>query len=274
MLPPPMKAIADGSCGHRKGCRLHWRRAPNSAVPMRTMVAPSAMASSKSSLMPIDSVSMPGCRAATASNSALSAGSSRRRAGSGCGSGSTSVRAAAGAGSAAMRVGQRRHVVGPAAGLAGLVVDVHLQQHVQRRQRRPGDGGPGRRPAWRGRPTAPSRSARPPRGICSTAGGRSGAIPAPARAAPRSWRGLPGRSSRRRPAGRQRRRSRTALAGCASWTPRAGRAPCGRRRPAWPRFQYVCRTLRAGSVQPFHGAGIAPSGIGLYCPGRTRSPIR
>ena len=34
-------------------------RAPNSALPMRTMVAPSSMAGTKSSLMPIDSVSMP-----------------------------------------------------------------------------------------------------------------------------------------------------------------------------------------------------------------------
>ena len=56
------------------------------------------------------------------------------------------------------RVGQRRDVVGLAAVLAGFVVDVDLDQHVQRRAGRPADAGPGPPPAWPGRRSGPSRT--------------------------------------------------------------------------------------------------------------------
>ena len=65
MLPPPMKAMRRVACLFmiRQSSRAAGR-APNSAVPTRTIVAPSAMAISKSSLMPIDSVSIVAVRAA------------------------------------------------------------------------------------------------------------------------------------------------------------------------------------------------------------------
>ena len=55
MLPPPMKAMrgADEVTGVLCGRCL----GPNSAEPMRTWVAPAAMAASRSALMPIDSTS-------------------------------------------------------------------------------------------------------------------------------------------------------------------------------------------------------------------------
>ena len=45
---------------HAVGSSCLEGRGPNRALPMRTMVAPSAIASAKSSLMPIERVSMPG----------------------------------------------------------------------------------------------------------------------------------------------------------------------------------------------------------------------
>lgn len=76
MLPQPMKAIfaefiilvglSDGRSPHSvhsdaselKRGRLHFL-GPNSALPTRTKVAPSATAASRSVVVPIDSVSSP-----------------------------------------------------------------------------------------------------------------------------------------------------------------------------------------------------------------------
>lgn len=76
MLPQPMKAmfaesiilfgLADGRSPHSvhsdapelKRGRRHVL-GPNSAVPIRTKVAPSAMAASRSAVVPIESVSNP-----------------------------------------------------------------------------------------------------------------------------------------------------------------------------------------------------------------------
>ena len=64
MLPPPMKQIfmtlrrcASSALPHALGATPHISRGPKMAVPTRTIVAPSAIAASRSSDMPIDSVS-------------------------------------------------------------------------------------------------------------------------------------------------------------------------------------------------------------------------
>ncbi len=176
-------------------------------VPTRTIVAPSAIAASRSALMPMDSVS-----SARPSRFSASSSSRRRRCGSRC------------AVEAVGRLGNRHQAAQSQAGqrgdlprhrahgrrrqpaLARLAVDVHLQADVQRRPRPPAAGRTAAAPPSADRRCGSSRSAPRPHASCCSAAGRSGAIRCPGRRARPSWPAPPARSSRRSSAGRRRGR--------------------------------------------------------------------
>ena len=108
-------------------------RAPNSARPTRTIVAPSSTATSKSSLIPIDSSREPEVGGQLAQRARTSGGGRRR-------AGGTVMRPATSRPSAAERVDERRHRAGRQPPFCGSSRQVHLDQHP-RAGRPPGDLG-------------------------------------------------------------------------------------------------------------------------------------
>ncbi len=126
MCPPPMKAI--------RIVEPRQDRGPNMAVPIRTIVAPSAIAASRSALIPMDSVSSACPRRLRSASSSRS-----RRKGARC-----AVASAAGSGMHIRPFSSRRGKRATDAASAGSAVGVdtaagridavpHLQQDLERR---------------------------------------------------------------------------------------------------------------------------------------------
>ena len=239
-------------CSERRLCRAAPNRAAADAHHGRALLDGGA----KSSLMPIDSVSTPGCRwpgHRTARASPVKP--ARRAAGLHAAPGSPSARAAAGA--ARVAIGPRaRDCRRRAAVLAGFVVDIDLDQHVQRRQ--VGRPMPGQQRYELGavhglHPVEVAAASRP----CWTAGGRSGAIqPSDQRV---DLGEPPARSSRRCrcPA----HGPRSSLGSSTQPARRAGRSAW------WPRYQYVAgRRSRACGEHVRHRRWTwCRPALGLYC---------
>ena len=189
MLPPPMKAMVSRSCvasGHVRVCARLGRRAARRTARCRRgpCVAPSAMASSKSSLMPIDSVSTPADgRGAGASNKPRMRreGIAPARSMSGCGVGIAIRPRRRSRGCGGDRGGQRRRP--RPARQPDLLASSSMLTWTSTFSgaRSAGRGGPSAATSFGAvHASAPSRTASPPPRPCSTAGGRSGATPAPA----------------------------------------------------------------------------------------------
>ena len=176
-----------------------WARSPNSARPTRTIVAPSSTASSKSSVIPIESAGpSPGQPTADSLRELAQAAERPSRLG-------RVARQPPDRHQTADRevrqreelVEGRLELVGREAGLGRIEIDVDLEQDRIARVRA-GPRARAGRAAARGRPSRPSGSIRRPRAPgapCSTGADRPAAS---ARRAPRApWRRPPGPGSRR-----------------------------------------------------------------------------
>ena len=264
MLPPPRMPIVRScaDCSWLAAIVAASRRGPNSAVPMRTRVAPSAMAASRVAAHAHRQRVERRRRARSAARSSARscANQWRWRAGSvllraAC----TSGRAASAAAARATARGERRHVPpGATPPLLASPADVDLQAHIQRRRRGTGRCAD-RRSAMRRRstPCTQAKCSATARVLlaCSAADEVPGERAGPR--ARRSWAAPPAGSSRRSrcspaaaaartSAERLRLADRQECDGVAHSGPRraAARSPRARVRalPARPRSARILRT--------------------------------